>query len=78
MQHSSLDQAFIKDPSDVSMVNSDHLAIKLALAASLATMIPTPLVKNYKNLNAEKALEMAGNILWTSSNEDHGDVSMNR
>lgn len=59
------------------MVNSDYLVIKLALAASLTSMILIRLVNQYRKLDAEKGLELAGNLFWTSPNEDHVDVNIN-
>lgn len=48
------------------MRNSDHLAIKFTLAASLTFMIHIELVKQYQKLDVEKALKMAGNLFGRS------------
>lgn len=81
-RHSLLNLAFFKDPSDISMLayrnplrNSDNLDIEFALVASSTKLLSTRLVKQYSKLNAEKALEMAGNLSRTCPIEVRSDVN---
>lgn len=58
------------------MGKSDRVVIEFALPTSLTTLIPTRLVKHYRTLDAEKALEMASNLPWTYPLEGHNDINI--